>query len=443
MANQIVEPRKVQGPSLRAVETFIKDYKKLTPEDIRNLDTIPYDEFRKQAESDIVKVMVQASDLGMNLEQYANLVSPETKVQQKRSTIVRLMDDYRVYPNQTDMTMPSTVEECMDGEVRQALLFHIITKSWDKRSIQDRNTIQLQTSSPLYQYPNTVVTSPPPPVPVGLRLNPGELVSTMHSVQTNSYAPFKWDYDREDMERTAVKPAQTIPASTLAEGEGNIPMQKWGNRFVLPYEMLTGGQGMRVNKLSQMVMLDSAAESVRQFKELIEILEKGDGANEEGGVDPSAAKVEKISEYGGTVGTFGFVPYLNWLDEALDEPFQITHVIMSKKTQRALRTAVAALEGDMTFQHLSSIGLAPSGMANMETQDSIRYGRAPDGALSSDDITLGIDARVAIEKVMRAGMTIRQQAEQIANQTREVVVSDTYLWARLANEAVKALNTAA
>ena len=35
-------------------------------------------------------------------------------------------------------------------------------------------------------------------------------------------------------------------------------MAKWGNRFVLPYEMLTGGQGMKINKLAQMVALDAS-----------------------------------------------------------------------------------------------------------------------------------------------------------------------------------------
>ena len=88
---------------------------------------------------------------------------------------------------------------------------------------------------------------------------------------------------------------------------------------------------------------------------------------------------------------------------------------------------------------MSSVGLAPNSMSNMESQGSVRYGRAPDGAITASKV-LGIDARFAVEKVNRAGMTIRQQAENIANQTRDVVISDTYLWARLAQEAVKALD---
>ena len=40
----VVVPQSVQ---LRAVETFIKDYKKLTPEDIRNIKRMSYEDLQK------------------------------------------------------------------------------------------------------------------------------------------------------------------------------------------------------------------------------------------------------------------------------------------------------------------------------------------------------------------------------------------------------------
>ena len=430
----VVIPQSVQ---LRAVETFIKDYKKLSPEDVRNLKRMSYDDLQKRFRSDPVKVMVEAADLGMDLSQYGNMISPETRIDQGRSIVTRLMEDESIYVRETDMSAPSTVAECLDGGHRQALLFHVLTKAWEKNSIGDRerNSIQLPTSAPLHTPPNTSTVGQPAPVAVGLRLNPGELVATSHSVDTNTYSPFSWVYDKADMQRNKVAPGEPIPASTLAESSGNIPMSKWGNRFVIPYEMLTGGQGLRVNKLSQMVALDAATESNRQFVELLETLEDGDGVK-------TAATVEGITTYDGTAGTFGFAAFLNWLDEALTEPFQISHVIMLKAQQRELRTSLAALEGRQAFQQLSNVGLAPNAMSNMESQGNVRYGRAPDGAITASRV-LGIDARYAVEKVNRAGMTVRAQAENLANQTRDVVISDTYLFARLAQHACKILNVAA
>ena len=81
-------------------------------------------------------------------------------------------------------------------------------------------------------------------------------------------------------------------------------------------------------------------------------------------------------------------------------------------------------------------------MSNMESQGSVRYGRAPEGGLTASAV-LGVDARFAVEKVNRAGMLVREQANNIAAQTRDVVISDTYLFARLAQDAVKVLNVAA
>ena len=431
MGNQVVVSQPVQ---LRAVETFIKDYKKLTSEDARNIDREPYEDFAKSFRKDPVRVMVQASDLGMDLEQYANFVSPETRVSQGRSVLHRLMQEEGIYTRASDMSAPSTVGECLDGAHRQAVLFHVLTKAWQKSTIQDRGTLTLPTSSPLHTPPNLTTGGQPPPVTLGLRMNPGELVATSHSIDTNTYSPFRWVYEAGDMARNKVKPAQTIPASTLGESDGNIAMAKWGNRFVLPYEMLTGGQGMRVNKLAQMVSLDATAESVRQYSELLGILENGDGVT-------NASVVESIVAYDGTTNNLEFGAFLNWLDEALPAPFQISHVIMLKAQQRQLRKSLAGLQGNLAFEQLSSVGLAPNGMTNMEGQGSIRYGRAPEGALTANYV-LGIDSRYAIEKVNRAGMTIRQQAENIANQTRDVVISDTYLWARLASDAVRVLNVA-
>ena len=213
MADQrVVVPQAVQ---LRAVETFIQGYKQMSPEDIRDLDRMSYEDFQKQLRSDPVKTMIEASDLGMNLEQYGNLRAPDTMVEQGRSIMARLMEDESMYVRSTDMSAPVTLRECMDGAHRQAMLFHTLTKVWDRNGIQDRNTITLPTSSPLHTPPNLTTGGTPPPVAVGLRLNPGELVATSHSIDTNSYKPFKWIYDNDDMKRTAVKSPPNTPNTCL------------------------------------------------------------------------------------------------------------------------------------------------------------------------------------------------------------------------------------
>ena len=436
MADLQVVKRIPEPQNLRAPESTIKDYKAITPADMKDLDRQDYATFAKRLRDDPVRVMLEASDMGMGLEQYSNLRSPETLITQRRSVISRVMEEDGLFVQDSDLTAASPVDQFMDNGYRQAVLYSILNKAWDGSALAQRApSIQLPSSQAQGTPPNTETFGTPPPLAVGIGLNPGELIGATHSINTNNYNPYKWDYDKEDMERTAVAPGETIPPSTLGEEAGAIPMQKWGNRFILPYEMLVGGQGLRINKLAAMIQLDAATEQTRQFDELIVTMEDGDGVT-------AAATVEGISTYDGTANSFGFVAFLNWLDEAMDTPFQISHVIMLKAQQRQLRTTLAALDGNLAFEQLSSVGLAPNRMTNMEGQMSIRYGKANDGALTAGYV-VGVDRRYAVEKVNRAGMAVREQARQIANQTQEVVISDTYLLARLADEAVKILNIGA
>ena len=59
--------------------------------------------------------MVEAADLGMDLAQYGNMISPETRIEQNRSIVHRLMEDESIYVRDTDMSASSTVKECLDG----------------------------------------------------------------------------------------------------------------------------------------------------------------------------------------------------------------------------------------------------------------------------------------------------------------------------------------
>ena len=68
-----VQRTKFQPDNLRAPESTIKDYKKITPEDYKDLDRQEYTVFAARLRTDPVRVMLEASDLGMSLEQYSQI----------------------------------------------------------------------------------------------------------------------------------------------------------------------------------------------------------------------------------------------------------------------------------------------------------------------------------------------------------------------------------
>ena len=141
-AMNVVVPQPFQ---LRAVETFIDGYKKLTPEDVRNIKRMSYEDLQKAFRKDPVKLMVEAADLGMDLGQYGNMVSPQTRIEQGRNIVNRLMEDEAIYIRETDMSAPSTVGECLDGGSSSSrCCFYALTKAWDKEHafrIGKRNSI--------------------------------------------------------------------------------------------------------------------------------------------------------------------------------------------------------------------------------------------------------------------------------------------------------------
>ena len=393
----------------------------------------PYNEFRKEINDDPVKVMKQAADLEMSLSQYGNLVCSEVMAKEKRSITSKLRQDEGLFTRNSVVSKASLVEEFFQSPVRIALLQDLCYNSF----YGTRSAITLESS----QSPGDALlpfsNQDPAPNNTGLSLNPGELVATSCEIGTDNYRPFKWDYDQNDdsknLKRHNVSPGAVIPPTTLGQREGAIQMEKWGNRFVLPYEMLTGNS-MRVNKLAAMIRLEGFTEESRMFGELVGILEKGDGT------DGSAAPKKKLSVFGGTDGTFSLSAFLTWLDEGLDFPFQITHVLMNKAERRKLIAQVLSTNGLDALNQLTSIGLSPM-LSNMnEWQSMVRYGRTPNDELTTGMI-LGIDARAAAEYVMRSGMAIRQQAENITNESREVVISDTYLYSKVAHEASTILDT--
>ena len=406
----------------------------VTTEDLKNAErNKPYADYAKEVREKPVEVMNKAAELEMSFSQYSNFTSPETLLTEKRSIVSKFMQEEGLFTRSSAISKSSLVTEFMDDPFRMTLLHDVLYNSYYNKRTAITLEADANVGDPTLPFGEGSVS----PEVGGLRLNPGELVATSTETGQDNYRPFSWDYDitadsgevkdgKTSLKRFNVAPGATIPASTLSQTKRHIQMEKWGNRFVLPYEVLTGA-GMRVDKVAHMVRLEGLTEESRLFGELIGVIENGDGTSN------SAANVGDWSAFGGTDGSFAVAPFLAWLDEAFPAPFNATHVLFNKEEFRSFRTAVLALTGTNALENLNAVGLGPT-FSNMEGTTGIRFGRTPNDDLSANVIA-AIDRRAAVEYVQRSGMAIRAQADNIANESREMVISDTYLWAKLAFEA--------
>lgn len=394
-----------------------------------------YEKFKEAFVADPVSQMEQAAERGMNLAQYSNAICPEVLIEEKRSLTNKLAQDANLQFETTSVSLSSPVRDFVDAPWKEALLWDVLQRSY----YGQRSGITMEGSgvvgSPLLPFSS----GQPRPVAVGLGLNPSELVAVSHQVDSNNYQSLEWDYDESDMQRVKVAPGTDVPATTLKESSDVFQMSKWGVRFALPYETLINNN-TRVNKLASMMQLEGLTEQNRMFVELCDVIENGEPTTTS---TSRGASIAGISTFGGTAGTFDVIPFLNWADEALSYPFQISHILMRKPRMRDFRTKLAALTGNLALTQLSSIGLSPDLERMDDFMQRVRFGRVPDDAISNENRIIGLDNRAAIEYVARQGMAVREQANEIKSQTRQVVISDTYLWAKLNLQASHVLNVAA
>ena len=94
--------------------------------------------------------------------------------------------------------------------------------------------------------------------------------------------------------------------------------------------------------------------------------------------------------------------------------------------------------GQILFTQLASMGLFPRLSAMDPRVDMVRFGKTNPGALSAGKV-IGLDARYSVEMVNQTGSDIREQARVIRDQTEELVISNTYLWAKLELQATQVL----
>ena len=164
-----VERTKFQPDNLRAPESVIHDYKKIGTENIKDLERQEYDVFAKRLRSDPVRVMLEASDLGMSLEQYANFRAPDTLMTQNRSVISRVMEEDGLFAQDSVLSASAPVDQFMDNGYRQAILYSILNKAWDGSALSQRApSVQLPSSQAQGTPPNTETFGTPPRSPRAL-----------------------------------------------------------------------------------------------------------------------------------------------------------------------------------------------------------------------------------------------------------------------------------
>ena len=394
-----------------------------------------YNDFKEKFERNPADTLVAAGREGMTFEQYVNAQAPEMISEHKRNALAQLWQDHGVFARSTRMSKASKPAEFFETPHREVLMYDYLQDRYNNPRIgkrADSITTGFEDAVGSLLYPGTGGTPRPdrqyePPIDIE------ETLAMTMDISGTTYRPFRWDYGTgNDLERQPIAPGGPIPIVTLTQKEDSIQLQKWGNGFNLTYEALAEFSA-GIDKLGNMISLEGLREQHRLLNQIAGKLVNGDGTA------GSAARVVNQSTLhsGATNGQLSAQAWQAMRYEFL-APYFPTHALM-RKTQ-AVQLELLMLDDKLPVSQLINInaeGISP--IQSMNRMGAIRYGRVDDDAIGAD-LICWLDARFSLEQVNMLGGDVQQQAQNIMNQTQQVVITNTLNFAKLDFDATMVMN---
>ena len=215
-------------------------------------------DLQQEVERDVLSIMERAGANGRSFSQEVNVMSPEALLRRGRSSFAEIMQARGWYSGDhpDGFFRASLCEELISSPVGTSPVFYdICQRSYHGR--RARRSIVSDDSSPQGSPANPTSGDGRPSQDIAAPFDLNEVIGNMADIPDRNYQPSQWVYSKEAMTRSPVEPTEDVPATTLGDRAGVIHLQKWGNRFVIPYETLRGNR-IRVNKLASMFALEGA-----------------------------------------------------------------------------------------------------------------------------------------------------------------------------------------
>lgn len=394
-----------------------------------------YKDFKEKFDANPADTLVAAGRAGMTFEQYVNAQAPEMISEHKRNALAQLWQECGVFARTTRMSRATPPVEFFETPQREVLLYDYLHERYNNPRIGKRAdglTTGFEDAVGSLLYPGTGGTPRPdrqyePPIDIE------ETLAMTMDISGTTYRPFRWDYGTgNDLERQPIAPGAPVPMVTLTQKEESIQLQKWGNGFNLTYEALAEFSA-GIDKLGNMIALEGLREQHRLLNQIADKLVNGDGT-----AGSAAAVVNQSTlDSDATAGELSAIAWQAMRYEFV-APYFPTHALM-RKTQ-AVQLELLMLDDKLPVSQLININAEGiSAIESMNDYGKIRYGRIDNDAIA-EHLICWLDARFALEQVNMMGGDIQQQAQNILNQTQQVVITNTLNFAKLDFDATKVMN---
>ena len=391
-------------------------------------------DLQQEVERDVLSIMERAGENGRSFSQEVNVMSPEALLRRGRSSFAEIMQARGWYSTDhpDGFFRASLCEELISSPVGQVCVYDICQRSYHGR--RATRSIVSDDSSPQGSPANPTSGDGRPSQDIAAPFDLNEVIGNMADIPDRNYQPSQWVYSKEAMTREPVEPTEDVPQTTLGDRAGVIHLQKWGNRFVIPYETLRGNR-IRVNKLASMFALEGATARIQQLEELAKVGYLGDGTTDS---LPTIANGRLINlttlDTAASASTLTSAAWTG-IQFLFDLPYTWTHSIMGDAAAKDLINLTLPNSrthyGEIT--NVGAEGYPVTDIMNGATR-RVRVGILKDMV---DTHIVNIDARYGFELISQAGSDISEQAKIIRNQTEEFVITWTYAFGQYFFPAVQ------
>ena len=382
-----------------------------------------YDSFKTELERNPAGLLEQAAAREMNFSQFGNRACPSVLIEEKRNISNKLMEDFGYLPRGNSFLKATTADEFFDTAHGRTLAYDYLYRNhvanYGKRDVPYLPVSNTETLFPEAQGTPRTETSLEP------RFDPNALIAVQSNAASSSYNIFRWVPTEADLQRERVLPGTDLPIMQLAEQEAPITLKKWGIGAELTYEAV---RRESLDKIGTMINLEMDVERSRQLSEFIKVTKDGDERNGKQASDGTTLNTAAVSvtraaidasSSAKTITLRGLMMFFGGWPKGR----RCTHVVC--RLARAVDIALLTLGNNNTLvgQIANMEGIPGFVIPGIGGRVTVLI--ADDDDVGEDEL-IGLDASSSLEKINETGAAIRQQAEQIKNQTRLMTFSDTY-----------------
>ena len=293
----------------------------------------------------------------------------------------------------------------------RVLFTEFAARNWRKITQPDKRGILLNSDAVVGSwerpYYDSLQVRPSQQIQPAIPLD--EIVAMTTGINSDAYRSYYLAYDATATRKYRVGESAEIPVATITGSTREVRLKKYGRGISISYEAM---RRLRVDKIAWYIQWMAVQTEIDKVAAAIDVLINGDGNANTAATSTNMTTLDS----GATAGTLTLKAWESF-KMLFDAPYIMTTALMQKAVALQLRLlntgsanvplTVAQLGGGLTLIN--------------QLSDGVRYGYTSDAPTLK---IVGLDKRVALERITEIGADISEMERAASNQTQTLYLTE-------------------